>query len=418
MLCRVAMKALGVAAAAGIAFAPFLVLAPVAHAYPCTAQMTPQQYTACINGPAPTALPGQIQAPPPPTAVPVQTPKINPKAPGAPRNASLVTPPKGLDASQQAVTAAKSAPAARINPANPPKPPQADFNELVQNVSSGNVDVLVADNQALIRPRHWDYVDYDIYHRPTLYNPLNVAMTFRYFYDGAHRKVYIPSGGRIVLDVAAVGLFPFTAVSDSYVAAGSFYGGAWIPPDGWDGPPPPDYTPPAPPEVYQDVSAYVPADGQTVEVSRVEIVGHDDSQPAGSQDTFLLDDSTLAWGQINDPGSSAQIRVTKTQSMPGVGSTDHGSFLVALAAHEKPAQPLWPWALGGGVVMAVGLGAWDFSYRRNRRGSDDLAAGAGEDAAVDTIETARPQKSGRLTVEMSDKSADLMTTTAGDTQAK
>jgi hypothetical protein len=391
MFCPLAMKALGMAAAAGIAFAPFLVLAPVAHAYPCTAQMTPQQYRACINGPAPVALPRQTQAPPFPTAVPVQTPKISPKAPGAPRNASLVTPPKGLDASPQAATAAKSAPAVRINPANPPKPPQADFSEQVQNVSSGNVDVLVADNQALIRPRRWDFVDYDIYHRPTLYNPLDDAMTFRYFYDGAYRKVYIPSGGRIVLDVAAVDLFPFTAVSDRYVAAGSFYGGAWIPPDGWDGPPPPDYTPPAPPEVYQDVTAYVPADDQTVEVSRVEIVGHNDSQPAGSQDTFLLDDSTLAWGQINDPGSRAQIRVTKTQPLPGVGPTDNGSFLVALAAHEKPPQPLWPWALGGGVVMAVGLGALDFSYRRNQRGCDGLAAGAGEDAAVDTIATARPQ---------------------------
>jgi hypothetical protein len=391
MFRRVAMKALGVAAAAGIAIAPFLVLAPVAHAYPCTAQMTPQQYTACINGPAPAALPRQTQAPPPPTAVPVQPPKITPKAPGAPRNASLVTPPKGLDASPQAVTAAKSAPAARINPADPPTPPQADVYEQTQNVSSGNVDVLVADNQALIRPRRWDYVDYDIYHRPTLYNPLNDAMTFRYLYEGTYRKVYIPSGGRIVLDVAAVGVFPFTAVGDSHVAAGSFYGGAWIPPDGWDGPPPPDYTPPAPPEVYQDVSVYVPADDQTVEVSRVEIVGHDDSQPVGSQDTFLLDGSTLAWGQINDPGSRAQIRVTKTQSMPVVGSTDHGSFLVALAAHEKPAQPLWPWALGGGVAMVMGLGALDFSYRRNRRGSDGPAAGTGEDAAVDTVETVRSQ---------------------------
>jgi hypothetical protein len=395
MFCRVAMKTLGAAAAVGIAFAPFLVLAPVAHADPCTARMTPQQYKACVNGPAPAAPPRQTQAPPPPTAVPVQTPKINPEAPRAPRNASLVTPPKGLDASPQAVTAAKSAPEARINPANPLMPPQADFNEQVQNVSSahsGNVDVLVADTQALIRPRRWDYVDYDIYHRPTLYNPLNDAMTFRYFYDGAYRKVYIPSGGRIVLDVATVGLFPFTAVGDSYVAAGSFYGGAWIPPDGWNGPPPPDYTPPAPPEVYQDVSAYVPTDDQTVAVGQVEIVGHDDSQPAGSQDTFLLDGSTLAWGQINGPSSSAQIRVTKTQSMPGVGPTDNGSLLVVLAAHEKPAQPLWPWALGGGVVIAVGLVALgEFSYRRDRRASDGLAAGAGEDAAVDTIQTARPQ---------------------------
>src|ERR1700758_1520584 len=79
MLCRVAMKALGVAAAARVAFVPFLVLAPVGNAYPCATQMASQQSRACINGPAPAALPRQTQAPPPPTEVPVQTPKINPK---------------------------------------------------------------------------------------------------------------------------------------------------------------------------------------------------------------------------------------------------------------------------------------------------------------------------------------------------
>jgi hypothetical protein len=306
----------------------------------------------------------------------VQTPKINPLAPGAPRNAPLVTPPKELDVPPQAVAAAKAAPATRINPTTPPKPPtQMDFNHQVQNVvnaHSGNVDVIKADNQALARPRHWDYIDSDDdYHRPTLYNPLNQAMTFRYFYNGAYREAYVPAGGRIVLDVATVGLFPFTAVGDSYVASGSFYGGAWIPPDGWDGPPPPDYTPPAPPEVYQHVSAYVPADNQTVEVGQVEVVGHDDSQPAGSQDTFLLDDSTLAWGQVNDPSSSAQIRVTKTQSLPGVGPTDNGSFLVALAAPKEPTQPTQPWwplALGyGALAIAVGLVAWMISRGNGAR---------------------------------------------------
>jgi hypothetical protein len=181
------------------------------------------------------------------------------------------------------------------------------------------------------------------------------------------------AGGRIVLDAATVGLFPFTAVGDSYVASGSFYGGAWIPPDGWHGPPPPDYTPPAPPEVYPNVSAYIPADNQTVEVGQVEVVGHDDSQPAGSQDTFLLDDSTLAWGQVNDPSSRAQIRVTKTQSLPGVGPTDNGSFLVALAALKEPTQPTQPWwpsALGyGALAIAVGLLAWMIG-RGTERGSD------------------------------------------------
>ena len=308
-----------------------------------------------------------------PSTIPVQTPKINPPAPGAPRNASLVAPPKALDAPPQAVAAAKAAPATRINPATPPKPPtQVDFNHQVQNVvnaHSGNVDVVKAGNQALVRPRHWDYLDYENdYHRPSLYNPLNQAMTFRYFYDGADREAYVPAGGRIVLDVATVGLFPFTAVGDSYVASGSFYGGASIPPDGWDGPPPPNYTPPAPPEAYHYVSAYVPADNQTVEVGQVEVVGHDDSQPAGNQDTFLLDDSTLAWGQVNDPGSSAQITVTKTQSLPGVGPTDNGSFLVALAAQQQPAHD-WKYnwnaalvVLAGGVL--TGMATWTIIKRQ------------------------------------------------------
>jgi hypothetical protein len=314
-------------------------------------------------------------SPPPPSTVAVQTPKLNPGAGGVPRNALLVAPPKGLDAPSQAVADAKAAPATRINPARPLEPPSQvyDFSHQVQNVvdtHGGNVDLVKADNQELVRPRHWDYVDYDDNHRPALYNPLSEAMTFRYFYDGAYREAFVPAGGRIVLDVATAGLFPFTAVGYSHVAAGSFSGGAWIPPAGSDGPPPPSYTPPASPEVYQDVSAYVAAQNQTVVVGQVAVLSHDDSQPAGSRDTFLLDDSTLAWGQVNDPSDPAQIRVTRTQSLPGAGPTDNGSLLVALAALKEPAQPAppwWPSALSyAGLAIAVVLIAWMIN-RRNRR---------------------------------------------------
>ena len=345
-----------------------------AQAPPSTAPTWELPPMPALPEPPPIQTPQVVPpSPPPPSTTPVRTPKI-PPAPGPPSNASLVPPPQGLDAPPQAVAAAKAAPATRINPGTIHQMLQlVDFNHQVQtvvNAHSGNVDVVKADNQALARPRHWDYIDYDDYHRPTLYNPLNQAMTFRYFYNGAYREAYVPAGGRIVLDAATVGLFPFTAVGDSYLASGSFYGGAWIPPDGWNGPPPPDYTPPAPPEVYQDVSAYVPAGDKTVEVGQVELVGHDDSQPAGSQDTFLLDDSTLAWGQVNDPASSAQIRVTRTQSLPGVGPTDNGSFLVALAAHREPTQPTppwWPFALRYGLlVIGVGLVAWIVNRLGNR----------------------------------------------------
>jgi len=412
------MKALGIAAAAVIAFAPFSAVATtpgVAQAAPCAGPgSNPESCQHCmfyvtayntanvcnedrphpaqappsgvptweippmpaLQEPPPVQPPQVIPpSPPPPSPNPTQIPKV---APGALRDASLVAP-KGLDASPQAVAAAKAAPATRINPGTIHQMlQQVDFNHQVQNVvnaRSGNVDVVKADNQALARPRHWDYIDYDDYHRPTLYNPLNQAMTFRYFYNGAYREAYVPAGGRIVLDVATVGLFPFTAVGDSYLASGSFHGGAWIPPDSWNGPPPPDYTPPAPPEVYQDVSAYVPAEDQTVAVGQVQVVRHDGSQPTGSQDTFLLDDSTLAWGQINDPSSSAQIKVTKTQPLPGVGPTDNGSFLVALAAHQEPTQPTQPWwppwtLVGGVLVIAACLLGWIVNPRETERGSD------------------------------------------------
>jgi hypothetical protein len=99
------------------------------------------------------------------------------------------------------------------------------------------------------------------------------------------------------------------------------------------------------------------------------------SQPAGSQDTFLLDDSTLALGQVTDPSGNSQITVTRTRSLPGAGPTDNGSFLVALAALKEPTQPSEPWwpsALSyGALAMAVGLVAWMIDRRKR---SADLTA--------------------------------------------
>lgn len=363
-----------------LAAGSFLVTPTVARAEPhpyCTwfRINKPMQYPYCEKAcdtqaaegkPCPSEVPATTS---PTTPAPVTTPALAPKSPPtgpAPTppvsKPAVVSPPKGLDAPPSAVEAAKNAPATRVDPANPPAPPtHVDVAQQVQGVigsHSSNVNVVNVGNQALVQPPHWGYVDYDVYHRPALYNPLTEAMTFRYFYSGAYRDVYVPAGGRVVLDVATVGVFPFTAVSESYVTSGSFYGGAWIPPEGWSGPPPPDYTPPAPPTVYHDVSAFVPADNQTVQVGQLTVVGHDDSLPAGGQDIFMLDDSTLAWGQATKPADGGQVTVTKTQSVPGVGPIDNGSFLVALAAHQQPTHNWTPWAIGGVWVLAAGLVAW------------------------------------------------------------
>lgn len=421
------MSRLWILVAAAIAFAPFSMLVAgtgtVAQAAPCAgAGSNPVSCQHCmfyvnayhtanvcnedrrgVQGPpsnAPTRAP-EMPLPtyePPPSPPPVQNPlvlpppnsgqgtvpvlEINPPGPDAPRNAPVVAPPRGLDAPSLAIAAAKAASVTRVDPANPPKPPsQVDFNQQVQNVVGShrqNVDILKVDDQRLVRPRHWDYLDYDdAYRRPALYNPLDQAMTFRYFYNGAYQQLYLPHGARVVLDATTVGLVPFTAVGDSYVASGSFYGGGSIPLNGYNGPPPPDYRPPAPLKLYQNVTVFVPAKGETVEVGHVAVVGHDGSQPAGSQDTFLLDDSTLAWGQIDNSSSApAQIRVIKTQPLPGVGPTDDGGFLVLLAVHHQEpgqhVQPWWPLALRfGGFAAVVGLVAW--LLNRRHRGEGDSA---------------------------------------------
>jgi hypothetical protein len=260
-----------------------------------------------------------------------------------------------------------------------------DFSQRVQNVvdaHSGNVDIVKVGSQSLVRPRHWDYIEYDDYGRPTLFNPLSEAMSFRYFYNGDYREAFVPSGGRIVIDGAPFGVYPFTAVGESHLAAGSFYGGASIPSGGGEGKPPPDYRLPPSPTVYPDVTISVPADNQTVQVGQVMVVGRDEHQPAGSQDTFLLDDSTLAWGQINDPSASTQIRVTKIQSLPGFGPTDKGSYLVVLAGRQdftsqqpSPSKPGWPMAVGfGGLALVVGLVLW--AVNRRKATAEDLTAEA------------------------------------------
>ncbi|WP_231122716.1 hypothetical protein [Mycobacterium colombiense] len=258
-------------------------------------------------------------------------------------------PPKGLGASSDAIAAAKAAPPTHIDPANPPKPPtRVDFNQRVQSViktHNANVDVV----NGLTHPRHWDYIDYDASRHPILYNPLNQAMTFRYFYSGGYQEVYVAAGSNVVLDLAVDGVFPFTAVGDDYLTSGSFDGGS-------------------PPTAYQDVAADVPAYNQTVQVGKVQPVGHDDSQAAGSQDTFMLDDSTLAWGQANNPSDGGQITVTKTQTLPGVGPTDDGQSLIDLAAPSHPQSNTTPWSTYGlALVLAIAAGLVTWVVIRRKR---------------------------------------------------
>jgi hypothetical protein len=281
-----------------------------------------------------------------------RTPATTPAQAPAPKPAA-VRPPNAVGAPPQAIAAAKAAPPTQVDPANPPQPPShVDFNQRVQKListHSPNIDFV----NGLAHPRHWEYIDYDQNRRPVLYNPLNQAMTFRYFYAGAYRELYVAAGTSVALNVTVDGVFPFTAVGDDYLTTGSFYAGSR-------------------PPVYQHVAAHLPAQNQTVQVGSVQVVGHDASQPVGNQDTFMLDDSTLAWGQATNPSDGGQITVNRTQTLPGVGPMDDGRALIDLSepVHQQAADNTrWLWPLAGGLlVLAAGLVT--LMVLRRRRNAD------------------------------------------------
>ncbi len=273
---------------------------------------------------------------------------------------------RGVPAAREAVEAARVAPAVQFSAAQPPPLVRQNFNEQVQAAIKGAVDRDVD----MYRPRHWEYLDYDEYRRPSFFNPLDSEMTFRYFYDGEYRTVVVPAGGRVVLDAVMAGVFPYTAVVRDLISVGSFYGGSWVPPVDWVRPPPADWQP-WQPVIYTGVPVKFANLGQSVLVDQVTVVGHDDSLPVGQRDVVMLNDATLARGDIqqNPDGGPPEVTVDQTQTLPGVGQWDDGHQYINTAL-EKPSPASnnhLPWVIGGlAAVLALlgGIVAWVWKHPR------------------------------------------------------
>ena len=190
--------------------------------------------------------------------------------------------------------------------------------------------------------------------------------------DAPPGELYIPMGGRIVLNITIIGIFPFTAVGLDYVTVGNFTGGAWIPPDGWVGPPPDWWTPPPPPQVWQDVTVWAVNIDTSVQVNTVTVVGHDDSLPVGQQDTLMLDDSTLAWGQVQDGRDGGAVQIAKVQTMPGVGPMcDAGQWMntaMESSTHQGGITRL-EWVMGAGLSVTSLVGGGATWWIRRLRGA-------------------------------------------------
>ncbi len=253
---------------------------------------------------------------------------------------------------------------------------QVNFNDRAEHAVRVNVD----HDEAFVRPRHWDYIDYDEYHRPRLFNPTGSEMSFKYFYGGDYRTVVVPVGGNVVLDAAIAGVYPITVVAGDIVSAASFIGGAFIPPDGWVGPPPGDWSP-YQPVVYESVPVdFVNAGDRVALVDRVTMVGHDDRLPEGQRDVFTLNDSTLARGQVTPApdGGPPQVKLQQTQPLPGVSPWNDGkqyvnTQVIPLAASHRN---LAPWIVCGLAAVLAGLGAIAAWVWKHPRGAHAATANA------------------------------------------
>jgi hypothetical protein len=277
-----------------------------------------------------------------------------------PANQLVVPQPSAVPVKDAAVIeAAKVAPAVVVDPAAPPPPPVNVTNVTNINTQITNIQQVNIRNNTNItvnnwRPDRWDYVDYDPYRRPIFYNPCGEDVRYRYYYDGDYREVWVPAGGRTVLNIAIAGVFPFVALGSSFVSAGYFNGGAWIPPyDGYVGPPPPDWHP-YQPVYYDNASVNVAAANKSIFVNRVTVVGHDDTLPAGQQDSFMLDGTTLARGQISPDGKA--INLATAQKTPGVGPVTNGVDLVNLAQPIAPARDNTPYYVSAALAVAALMG--------------------------------------------------------------
>ena len=185
-----------------------------------------------------------------------------------------------------------------------------------------------------------DWVEYDEFYRPVIFNPFREPLQVVYLVDGAPRILLIPALASAVTEVATLGAYNFTAMVlnaagiATNVAVGNFFGGGYLPAPGLPPPPPP------PPVVrYPDVPVVVKYTNQTYKPFRVnQIVDVGDDPVVGGR-KVLLDGATPAWGKwVEGPNGERTFEINKTQQFPGVDAPGEGPLPgdYQLLAAESP----------------------------------------------------------------------------------
>lgn len=220
---------------------------------------------------------------------------------------------------------------------NPAPAPQAEVNRIRDLViAPPNPDVnaapsLAADNGVNAAARRvvlWqqDWVQYDEFYRPLIFNPFPDPLQVVYVLAGTPRILLIPPLGRIVTEVPQLGSYNFTALRLNAfgipidIAVGNFFGGGFFPGPGLPPPPPP---PPVVTKTNVPVKVkYSNAEYQPFRVQRVVDVGPD---PAVGERKVLLDGVAPAWGEWKQTETGEQqFEVHKTQEFPGMEAPAEG----------------------------------------------------------------------------------------------
>jgi hypothetical protein len=274
---------------------------------------------------------------------------------------------------------------------NPPPAPPAELDRIkdlvlpAANPPAVDAATPVAEAGLAVENRkilQWqpDWVQYDQYFRPLIFNPFPDPLQLVYQVLGVSRILLIPPLGRIVTEVRDLGSYNFTALRldpagvPMDVAVGNFFGGGYFPGPGL--PPPP---PPPPVRTLTDVPVqvkYTNATYQPIRVRKVVDVGPDPA--VGGLTKVLLDGATPAWGEWKQSeGGVPQFEVNKTQSFPGMEAPAEGplpgDYDLQLVSDSKPTgfsgKDIAVIAVAA-IVAVLGLGAIGLTYflgRRRRR---------------------------------------------------
>jgi hypothetical protein len=299
--------------------------------------------------------------------------------------------PQTLRAPQQDVALAKSSKPLEQKPIPAPKQdvdalanainlPNRNRDGRDENGSRKNDGVFPGGDRGWDRNvRQWDrdWVDYDEYYRPVICNPYRDPVRIIYIYQNAPRIVFIAPLARIVLEVAELAAYSFTAVvvnavnTPVNVAVGSFFGGGYFPGIGLPLPPPP------PPVLrYDNVPVQVRYSQAVYEPFRVgRIIDVGDDVRYGER-KVLLDGVTPAWGTwTQTPTGERQFEVHRTQQFPGLDDPQEaplpGDYQLRLASADSSSSGLDRRDIyliaAAGVIVALGLSAIGLAIFLGRR---------------------------------------------------